>query len=157
MKAASIVTRLLALVFVLWLTACGSTDIMGDGVTDLTLQITIADDVNPDENGRASPVFLEVIELRDTSTFKDADYISLYQDARSELGAAYVYSTEIGPMFPASTRTEKLRLNTATAAVGLVGEFIRYSDMQTSQSIVLEPGKDRKINVLIDGSGVHFN
>jgi type VI secretion system protein VasD len=154
MKAVSIFTRLFAIVSLSCLASCSS--LGGDGVTDLTLQITVAGDVNPDENGRPSPIFLQVIELRDTSTFKNADYLGLYQDARSELGATYIDSSEIGPMFPNSTRTEKLRLNTITGSIGLVGEFNRYIDMQTSQSIVLEPGKDKNINVLIDGSGVHL-
>jgi type VI secretion system protein VasD len=157
MKVGSTIGKLLAAASLLWLASCSSTGIMGDGVTDLTLKITVSGDVNPDENGRASPVFLQVVELRDSSTFKDADYLGLYQDARSELGATFIHSTEIGPMFPNSTRTEKLRLNTATAVVGFLGEFNRYSDMETSQSVELKPGKDKKINILIDGSGVHLN
>ena len=157
MKVVSVIARLLAVACACWLASCSSVEIMGDGVTDLTLQITVAGDVNPDENGRASPVFLQVIELRDTSTFEDADYLGLYQDARSELGATYVHSAEIGPLYPDSTRTEKLRLNTVTGAVGLLGEFNRYSDMQTSQSVVIAPGEDLEIKVLIDGSGVHLD
>jgi type VI secretion system protein VasD len=157
MKGVSSIVRLWTAISVLLLASCSSNGIMGDGVIDLTLKITVAGDVNPDENGRASPVFVQIIELRDTNSFKDADYLSLYQDARSELGAAFIHSTEIGPMFPNSTRTEKLRLNTVATAVGFLGEFNRYSEIQTSQSIELKPGKDITINVLIDGSGVHVN
>jgi hypothetical protein len=44
-----------------------------------------------------------------------------------------------------------------TAAVGLLGEFNRYTDMQNSLVAAIEPGKDKTINILIDGTGVHLN
>ena len=149
--------KLLVAATLLLLIACSTAGIMGDGVTDLTLHITVAGDVNPDENDRPSPVFLQVMELRDTTAFKSADYLDLYRDARAELGASYINSTEIGPLFPSSTRTEKLRLNTVTSAVGFLGGFNRYNDMQTTQSLELVPGKDLEINILIDGRGIHID
>lgn len=157
MNLLSVAGRTLLVAVLLLLCACGSNPIVGDGITDLTLKIVIAEDVNPDENGRASPVFLQVIQLRDTNSFDNADYLDLYQDASAALGAAWLHSTEIGPMFPGTTRTEKLRLNAVSTAVGLLGEFNRFSDMQTSQTVVIDPGKDKKVTVVIDGSGVHLN
>lgn len=135
------------------LSAC---TIVGDDITDLTLKITVAADVNPDENARPSPVFLQFIELRDSSTFPQADYLKLYQDARLELGASFISSTEIGPLYPGSTHTREFRLNPLAGSVGLLGEFHRYHDMKTSVSTDIEPGKDITLNVLIDGKGVHL-
>ena len=149
--------KALVLTSILSLISCSTPAIMGDGISDLTLNIVVASDVNPDENGRASPVFLQVLELRDTVIFKSTDYLDLYSDARAELGASYVFATEVGPLFPNTTRTEKLRLNTTTTALGFLGEFNNYSDIQTRQSVTVSPGDDLEINLLIDARGIHIN
>ena len=151
-----IIRNLLATAGLLLLSACGSTP-FGDGITDLTLKITVAGDANPDDSGRASPVFLSVFELRDTGTFEHTEYLDLYRDARAALGGGLIDSSEIGPLFPDSTRTEQLRLNTNTNAVGLMGGFNRYSEMNTTVTLELEPGKDRTVNILIDRSGIHLD
>jgi len=140
----------------LCLTACASKEIKGDGVIDLTLQINVADDVNPDDSGRPSPVFVQVFELRNTGALKNSDYLEVYQDAGAALGADLLNATEIGPLFPGSQRTEKLRLSTSTTAVGFMGEFNKYKQMQTSQTVDLEPGEDRQVSIMIDGTGVHL-
>jgi type VI secretion system protein VasD len=157
MHVITIIGRFFIATSLMFLISCSTPAIMGDGITDLTLRITVADDVNPDENGRASPVFLQVLELRDTNVFKNADYLDLYRDARAELGASYVYSTEIGPLFPNTTRTEKIRINTVTSALGFLGEFNHYINMQTTQSMNIVPGDDLEVNLLIDGRGIHIN
>ena len=157
MKAASRITQAILAASMFILASCSSTGLMGDGVSDLTLKITVAGDVNPDENGRASPIFLQVIELRDTTAFERADYLKIYQDARTELAASFINSTEIGPLFPNTTRTEELRLNTVTSALGFIGGFNRYTGVETTESLEFEPGKDLEIEVLLDGRGIHLN
>ena len=76
--------------------------------------------------------------------------------AGAALGPDLLNATEIGPLFPGSQRTEKLRLSTSTTAVGFMGEFNKYNQMQTSQTVDLEPGADREVSIRIDGTGVHL-
>jgi type VI secretion system protein VasD len=153
----SVTTRTVILgLALLCLSACASKEIQGDGVIDLTLQITVADDVNPDDSDRPSPVFVQVFELRNTGALKNSDYLEVYQDASAALGPDLLNATEIGPLFPGSQRTEKLRLSTSTTAVGFMGEFNKYKQMQTSQTVDLEPGTDRQVTIVIDGTGVHL-
>jgi type VI secretion system protein VasD len=154
-NAVTIRTVLLS-ICLLCLTACASKGIQGDGVIDLTLQIIVADDVNPDDSGRPSPVFVQVLELRNTGALKNSDYLEVYQDSAAALGPDLLNATEIGPLFPGSQRTEKLRLSTSTTAVGFLGEFNKYNQMQTSQTVDLEPGADRQVTITIDGTGVHL-
>lgn len=138
---------------IIGLSACSSLP-GGDGITDLTLNINMASDANPDDTGRGSPVYLSVFELRDSNGFEDADYLDLYRDANMTLGGALIDTTEIGPLFPASTRTETLRLNTATTAVGVMGGFHRYDGVRTMVTIAPEPGEDLTINIRIDAGGL---
>lgn len=129
----------------------------GDGVTDLKLEISVAKDVNPDDNGRPSPVFLRVIELREAAGFRNATYLDLYQDAERELGGAYLGSNEIGPLYPDSGTVEELRLNSAAGAVGILGEFNRYADMENKAVFEFEPGNDAKVRLRIDGEGIRLD
>lgn len=152
-----LILRICLVTTALCLAACSTSKIMGDGVTDLTMHITVANDANPDDNGRASPVYLQVLELRDTANFRNASYIDLYRDARGELGGAYLGTTEIGPLYPGSGRVEELRLNTAAGAVGVIGEFNRYNDMATQVIFEFEPGKDAEVKIRIDGKGIHVD
>ena len=130
---------------------------LGDGITDLTLNIRVTGDANPDDTGRGSPVYLSLFELRDTGNFEQADYLELYRDARATLGGAQVDVTEIGPLFPDTSETRELRLNTATTAVGIMGGFNRYSEMKTGITITPEPGEDMEIDVLVDSRGLHLD
>lgn len=146
---------MLVTVGALGLAGCSSLP-LGDGITDLTLNVRVTSDANPDDTGRGSPVYLSLFELRDTGSFERADYLALYSDARAALGGALVDVTEIGPLFPDSAETRELRLNTATTAVGIMGGFNRYSEMQTGITVTPEPGEDMEIDIVIDGRGLHL-
>lgn len=137
------------------LTGCSSVP-LGDGITDLTLAISVTTDANPDDSGRGSPIYLTLYELRDTGSFDDADYLEMYRDARSVLAGSLVDMTEIGPLFPGTDETRELRLNTATVAIGIMGGFNRYSEMTTAVTVATEPGKDLEIELLVDRTGLRL-
>ena len=155
MNQQPLIKALLIAASLLLLSACASKEIKGDGVIDLTLVIQVSEDVNPDDSGRASPIFLQIFELSSTSALNRADYLDVYRDARAALGADLINTTEIGPLFPGSEQTEKLRFNPATTAVGFIGEFNQFTEMNTSQTLYLEPGEDREVVLRIDGTGLH--
>ena len=150
------VFKLLLVAGLLCIAACGSNEPKEDGVIDLTLNIKVSTDVNPDDSGRASPLFLQVFELRTTSAMNKADYLEVYRDPQLALGADLINATEIGPLFPGSEVKAQLRFAPASTAVGFLGEFNRYSEMQASQTLYLEPGKDREISLRIDIYGIHI-
>ncbi len=83
--------------------------------------------------------------------------LDLYRDPSATLGGSLIDTTEIGPLFPASDRTETLRLNTATTALGLMGGFNRYDGVQTTVTIAPEPGKDLTVNIRVDADGIHLD
>lgn len=133
----------------------GCTQIAGDGITDLNLEVSTSDGVNPDGSGRPSPVFLQLYELRDGAAFRNASYLEIYRDPAAALGTAFIVKTDIGPLYPGSTNTEALRLSPTATAVGVIGEFNRYQDMNsTMQLIEISPGKDKKVKLLVDAKGV---
>lgn len=50
-------------------------------------QITVAPNVNPDYEGRASPVVVRIYQLKSVAVFNEADFFSLYDEGQSILGA----------------------------------------------------------------------
>lgn len=133
----------------------GCAGISGDGITDLTLQITVSDGVNPDRSGRPSPVFLQIYELRDPGAFRDVRYLDVYQNPAASLGSAYLATTELGPFYPGTTREETLRLNPTAVAVGILGEFSRYQEMENTMRLVeFPPGEDATVKLELNARGL---
>jgi len=144
---------LLSLLLTLGLAGCAG--MSGDGITDLTLQISVSDGVNPDRSGRPSPVFLQIYELRDPGSFREADYLDVYQDPAGALGGAYLATSEVGPLYPGTTVVETLRLTPTAVAVGILGEFSRYRDMDSTMRLVeFPPGEDATVQVQLNERGL---
>lgn len=133
----------------------GCAGMSGDGITDLTLRIVVSDGVNPDRSGRPSPVFLQLYELRDPDSFRAARYLDVYRDPPGTLGSAYLSTSELGPLYPGTTVEETLRLMPTAVAVGVLGEFNRYRDMDTPMDLVeFAPGEDATVEVRLTARGL---
>ncbi|WP_062064899.1 type VI secretion system lipoprotein TssJ [Cellvibrio sp. OA-2007] len=52
----------------------------------ISLTLVASSDLNPDINGRASPLALIIYQLKNSSSFKKADYVSLIENGKSILG-----------------------------------------------------------------------
>lgn len=53
---------------------------------DFESHVTVAPNVNPDHQGRPSPVSVKIYQLIDISGFQEADFFSLYDDGPKTLG-----------------------------------------------------------------------
>jgi type VI secretion system protein VasD len=53
----------------------------------LKANVMAGGDVNPDRNGRASPVVVRVYELKSVTAFNSADFFSIYDKENETLGA----------------------------------------------------------------------
>ena len=142
-----------ALLCFLLLAGCAGSS--GDGITDLTLSITVSDGVNPDRSGRPSPVFLQIYELRDADSFRKSEYLDVYRDPPGTLGSSFLLKSELGPLYPGTTVEETLRLTPTAVAVGVLGEFSRYQDMETPMELVeFPPGEDATVDVQLTAQGL---
>ncbi len=50
-------------------------------------QLVVASDVNPDAEGRASPVVVRVYQLKEEGAFNSADFFALFDKEQETLGA----------------------------------------------------------------------
>ena len=64
-------------------------------VTKLNLTLTASDQLNPDLNGRPSPIVVRLLELKHPVAFENADFFSLYEHAKQSLTPDLVASEEL--------------------------------------------------------------
>lgn len=94
--------------------------------TDLKLTFHVANDLNPDQNQRPSPVVVRLYELNSIAAYETADFIDIYERDEELLGKALVGKQVFKPMVPGETRQEDIVLKPGTTHVALYAEFSRY-------------------------------
>lgn len=110
--------RILTLLVFLLLGACAS----GPGEpapTTVQLELQASRDLNPAPAGTASPVWVQVYQLRNASTFSRADFFSLVDRADATL-AGELIETERFVVRPGEAQRKSLTLDDATRHLGVV-------------------------------------
>jgi type VI secretion system protein VasD len=69
--------------------------LFGPSATVVNIDLSASPGLNPDANGRASPLRLRFYELKSVSAFNSADFFSLYDRDKEVLGADIVVREEI--------------------------------------------------------------
>jgi len=114
------------------LTACQSMNGAVGGYfgldTDLQIDFIVDADINPDELGKASPLFIRMYELQSKKMMKKADFIELYERSEEVLGADMIAMHKLKHFKPGETRTEHFVLSPKTRYVTLYGEFLEYKE-----------------------------
>ena len=87
--------RALAMLAVLALLAGCSTLSPYSRLTKLDLALSAGERVNPDLNGRPSPVVVRLFELKHPVAFENADFFSLYERPKETLDPDLVTSEEL--------------------------------------------------------------
>lgn len=75
--------KIILLVFLFFLISCTTPATKNNS---LSLTLVASSDLNPDINGRASPLSLAIYQLKNSSSFKKSDYMSLAENSKSILG-----------------------------------------------------------------------
>lgn len=96
--------------------------------TDLKLQIVVDSDINPDESGTPSPLFVRLYELKSTKMIERADFIRLYESDVEALGADFIAKQELKRLTPGENSLERIVLSKETQFVALYAEFFKYKN-----------------------------
>lgn len=94
--------------------------------TDLEIQFIVDADINPDELGKPSPLFVRMYELKSKKMIKKADFISIYERDKEVLGADMINVHKLKRLKPGESRNEHFVLDPATQYVALYGEFLEF-------------------------------
>ena len=96
--------------------------------TDLKIEFRVEADINPDEAGLASPLFIRMYELKAEKIIKKADFIDIFERDMEVLGADLVDMHKLKPFKPGEDRSEQFVLNQKTKYVGLYAEFLDFKE-----------------------------
>lgn len=111
--------------------------------TTVALNVDIEQHVNPDSDGRASPVVLRVFMLADDRQFSREEFLNLYENAESRLGKDLIDTVILKEFAPGEQRIEELALSPEVKYIGLLAEFVQY---QRAEALMLLPITDHKKN-----------
>lgn len=155
LKTASLAILLAGLL--VGLTACQSMNGAVGGYfgldTDLQVDFIIDADINPDELGKASPLFIRMYELKSKKMMKKADFIELYERSKEVLGADMTAMHKLKHFKPGETRTEHFVLSPKTRYVTLYGEFLEYKESKYKLIIPVVANNVFRNSVVIRVSG----
>ena len=96
--------------------------------TDLQVDFVVDSDINPDESGKASPLFIRMYELQAPKSMRQADFIDIYERDKELLGEDYVAVHKLKRFKPGESRTEHYVLDKKTNYVAYYAEFLNFKD-----------------------------
>ncbi|APC90026.1 type VI secretion system lipoprotein TssJ [Vibrio parahaemolyticus] len=102
------------------LMGCSAANLVVDPYADL--EITANHNINPDSNGRPSPVVVHVFELTSKTLFESQDFFSIYEEHEKVLGPDLVNKYEIS-LTPGQKEIYQASMSPKTEYLGIVAAF----------------------------------
>ncbi len=121
------------------------------GPTQLNATLQVADNVNPDVRGRASPVVVKLYELKAPTAFESADFFSLYERDRETLGGDLVAVEEL-QLLPGEKRAFTRTLQGGTRYVGVLAAFRAVERAQWRATLAVEANRLNRVLIKLDGT-----
>lgn len=122
-------------------------------LTRVVLEFEAAGDINPNAEGRASPLVLRIYQLKSYSVFKNADFFSLYDKEDQVLARELVNKEEI-LLKPNEKRTVFFVAAADTQTIGVLGLFINSERTQWKVAASVQPNKTSVIHIYVSGAGL---
>lgn len=122
-------------------------------MTKLNLKLTASDQLNPDLNGRPSPIVVRLIELKHPVAFENADFFSLYERAKESLSPDLVASEEL-ELRPGETVELKLSVEEGSRYVGVLAAYRDLSETQWRYVVQLTPVELTEVDLTLDQAGI---
>jgi type VI secretion system protein VasD len=133
---------ILLAIIALTLTACAAKPAKP---TSTHAYLTATATVNPDANGRASPVVVRLFQLRNDGEFAAADFFALYSKEKETLASTLI-SREEYVLAPGETRTIDLALDPQARVIGALAAF---RDIRSAHWRALTQTPEKKLTDLL--------
>jgi len=91
--------------------------------------ITASSDVNPNSEGRPSPVHVRIFQLKEDGAFMGADFWSLVDKEQETLGDSLVQRLE-HDLVPGETKQFELKIAPEARVLAVMAEFADYRNAQ---------------------------
>ncbi|SON52171.1 type VI secretion system lipoprotein TssJ [Vibrio tapetis] len=122
-----------------------------DLAPQLVINIQAAANINPNVEGKPSPVEVRIYQLSDSQAFNQADFIQLYSDAQGVLKAELLIARQLASVLPSENRKEVVPMASETKYIGVIAGFADYREAKNKviyQPVVLGSSV---INIQLDG------
>ena len=106
--------------------------------------------VNPDSDGRASPVIVHLFMLSNDTQFKREDFISLYEGAAVRLEGELVDMKLFKELVPGEQRESTIYLPSEVKYLGLMAEFVQYEGAKSLLLLPIRSHNKNKFNIILD-------
>ena len=119
--------------------------------TQFVLDIEASSNINPNVEGKASPLELRVYQLTDSQAFSQADFIQIYNDEQGVLKAELLLTRQLESILPGETRQDVFPLAAETKYIGVIAGFADYREAKNKviyKPIILGT---TAINIEVDG------
>ncbi len=144
-KLRATIASLMIISTVLLLSACAG----APKKENLGVSISATADVNPDLQGRPSPVILYILELSSVEQFNGLDYMSLTQPSGAALGSTLL-SKQQEILQPGASRELPLELNPQTRVIGLVAGYRDIDNATWRTSVPITQGKTKDLSITLN-------
>ncbi len=111
-----------------------------------TAAIESANFLNPNIYHQASPVVVVIYQLKSATTFQQANFFALSDNAQSTLGADLLDKREL-EIRPGQKQTVRMDLSPQASYIGVVAEFRNPDSSQWRQIKQVKPGKSLKLRI----------
>ena len=122
-------------------------------VTKVNLKLTGSDQLNPDLNGRPSPIVVRLFELKHPVTFENADFFSLYERAKESLAPDLVSSEEL-ELRPGETLSLKLSVEEGSRYVGILAAYRDLPETKWRFTVQVTPVEVTEADLTLDQAGL---
>ena len=122
-------------------------------LTKLNLKLTASDRLNPDLNGRPSPIVVRLFELKHPVAFENADFFSLYERAKESLAPDMVTSEEL-ELRPGETVDLKLTVGEGSRYVGVLAAYRDLPETRWRYTLQVTPLALTDAELVLDQNGI---
>lgn len=117
---------------ILALAACAG---MPTKPSNVRVTLAASADVNPDANGRPSPIVVRIYQLKADAAFQSAEFFALYDNEQQALAADFISRDEF-VLAPGASQQTQLAVSPAARFVGIVAA---YRDVRAAEWRVVVP------------------
>ncbi|MDH1558499.1 type VI secretion system lipoprotein TssJ [Pseudomonas sediminis] len=122
-------------------------------MTKLDLSLAGSDQLNPDLNGRPSPIVIRLMELKHPVAFENADFFSLYQRPKEALAPDLVTQEEL-ELRPGETRELKVSVQEGSRYVGVLAAYRDLPEASWRYVIAIDEQQRNAANLRLDERGI---
>lgn len=140
-------------VFCSTLLVIGGGGCKGARQTQVDASIMAVADLNPDGNGRPSPVVVRVYELKTLSVFENADFYSLYDEEAATLGPDLIARDEL-EIRPGDERKYEKALDPMARYLGVIAAFRDLENARWRSFVKLGEDKRVSLQIKLDSTAV---